>query len=178
MPDGAGPCDKCGEPVSVTAAAGTPKMSGKKKANIKTRTAIIILVILVLLVIVAIKIPSFLFSTDRPKYNRCLQALANLKVAEEMYITDNKRYADMPDLEKLGMYMVPGCTNPNGCGNQLRERIDRNCKDFSIKTLNNGLDYEIKGTAADYSKCKICVTNRGYLPEKYSASGCAVFKCP
>ena len=132
----------------------------------------------IFLICFAVYYPSFLRSTDKAKYNSCLQVLSGLKVAEEMYIADNQIYVDMPDLERLGMYMIPECTNPNGCGHKVRERINNNCKDFSIKALNNGLDYEIKGTAADYSKCKICVTNRGFLPVKYNAVDCAVFKCP
>jgi hypothetical protein len=112
------------------------------------------------------------------KYNRCLQALSSLKVAEEMYLYDNKGYADNKNLERLGMYMIPDCTKKDGCGNVVDERMKRNCQDFEIKLSNNGLDYQITGTAMDRNRCKICVTPTGFAPERYDSAGCANMVCP
>jgi hypothetical protein len=123
-------------------------------------------------------------SKDKTQFNRCAQTLSGLKVAEEMYHSDNNKYADNESLEKLGLYMIRGCTHENGCGTAVADQIGtaakpKYCKDYEIKVSANGLDYQITGTAMDRNKCKICVTSKGILPENYSdCSKQMKMKCP
>jgi len=161
----------------------------EKKENPSTKLnqgcLVVIAIIFLLLVAIVCFLPSFLV-VDRNRFTSCEQALAGLKVAEEMYITDHKTYlaGNGASLEKLGMYMISGCTNPKGCGKQVEERIGtpknpKYCEDFAIKSLNNGLDYQITGTARDRNKCKICVNKKGILPNLYEDCYTnMVMKCP
>ena len=115
---------------------------------------------------------------DKAKFNRCVQALAGLKVAEEMYIGDNNKYIGQKDVEKLGMYMIPGCTNPNGCGTSVRDRVLNNCKDFEVKIPADGQDYQIIGTAMDRTNCCICVNSKGISQEYYKNCPSCPAQCP
>jgi type II secretory pathway pseudopilin PulG len=184
LQDGAIFCAKCGMPV----AGATPVQIPVKSKPVPIFLILIIIAgasIPFLGIIAAIAIPNFLRATDKAHYTRCAQALSGLKVAEEMYLSDNNIYADNSSRERLGMYMIPGCTNPNGCGTRVSDRIKGklgekgNCKDFEIVTMPgpNGIDYQITGTANDRRQCKICVTARGFVPQTYS--GCSSgMQCP
>ncbi len=133
----------------------------------------LMIVVAIIGILVAVAIPNFLKAMDKARYTRCVQALSGLKVAEEMYISDNNTYIALADVEKLGMYMIPGCTVAAGCGTDVTDRIkgtatkQGNCKDFNITTANGGFTYQITGTANDRTACKICMNAKGYNPEKY-----------
>ena len=140
----------------------------------------LMIVVAIIGILVAVAIPNFMRAMDKAKYNRCLQALSGLKVAEEMYITDNNGgYTDQHEL--LGMYMIPGCTDPAGCGTQVSDRVvgtaakPTNCKGFAITLVGgNAFEYQIAGTAFDRTSCKICVNAKGFGPAHYNATDCAV----
>ncbi len=145
----------------------------------------LMIVVAIIGILVAVAIPNFLKAMDKARYTRCVQALSGLKVAEEMYISDATQYVDLANVERLGMYMIPSCTNPDGCGTDVSDRIkgtaakQGNCKDFNITTGGDGFTYEIQGTANDRTGCLVCVNATGYLPEKYKdcAKGMAM-TCP
>ncbi len=129
----------------------------------------LMIVIAIIGILVAVAIPNFLRAMDKAKYNRCVQVLSALKVAEEMYISDNNIYTDDP--EELGMYMIPGCTMPAGCPspNDVQSRVDANCVAGSTAiTLVTDYEYEIVGTAQDRTSCCICVSAKGFKPDSYS----------
>ena len=84
-----------------------------------------------------------------------------------MYLSDNNKYVGSESIEKLGMYMIPGCTNSSGCGTEVMDQIKTYCKNFEVKTKSGGLDYQIIGTANDYIKCRICITQKGLKPNSY-----------
>lgn len=137
----------------------------------------LMIVIAIIGILVAVAIPNFLRAMDKAKYNRCVQVLSSLKVAEEMFITDNNAYTDEP--ERLGMYMIPGCTKTEGCDSPLdvQTRLNNNCVENSVEiTLVTDFEYQITGTAQDRTSCNICVTANGFLPDKYS--DCPGGTCP
>jgi hypothetical protein len=90
-----------------------------------------------------IKIPDIDWHRDRNSemFSSCLESLRSLKVAEEMYITDNIAYTDVPD--RLAMYLVHGCTDSNGadCKGKVISRVESSCKPKTVKIYikNNGL---------------------------------------
>jgi len=182
IPDGSAFCEKCGNQAG--AGAGVPAVPPPAAAN-KSNTLVILLVIgavvvgliFILGILAAIAIPNFLRATDKAHYNRCAQALSGLKVAEEMYISDKNVYAS--DIEKLGMYMIPGCTVADGCGTAVKDRINKNCKPdtVNIEVINQGTDYTIKANAMDHRSCAICVSPKGYIPVAYEQCSDS-FQCP
>lgn len=132
-------------------------------------------------ILVAVAIPNFLRAKDKASYNRCVQVLSAVKVAEEMYVSDNKEYTN--DMDRLAMYALPGCSDPDGAGcyGKFMERIDRNCKaeSFSFELSDDGSYYWIKAISQDKNSCHICMTQNGYAPERYI--GCKQqmdFQCP
>jgi prepilin-type N-terminal cleavage/methylation domain-containing protein len=145
----------------------------------------LMIVVAIIGILVAVAIPNFMRAMDKARYNSCLQSLTGLKVAEEMYITDNNQYVIAnADLEKLGMYMIPGCTALDGCAppNDVASKLNNNCKNGGYTVGGTAFDYQIHGTAKDRSNagagCKICVTSRGFIPEKYIPGDCALGTCP
>ena len=129
----------------------------------------LMIVIAIIGILVAVAIPNFLRAMDKARYNRCVQVLSALKVAEEMFISDNNIYTD--DAEQLGMYMIPGCTDPAGCPspNDVQTRLDANCQPGTAQiTLVTDYEYQITGTSQDRTECLICVSAKGFKPENYS----------
>jgi len=177
LPDGSIFCSRCGFPVAGVTARQYPAAAAPKSKAVPT---IVVLAIIGACfvpffgILAAIAIPNFVRAMDKANYTRCMQSLMTLKSAEQMYISDNGNYIGKSAVEKLGMYIIPGCKNPNGCGNAVEERIigksgkGGSCKDFDIVTLSGGGDYKITGTANDRNQCKICVNVNGFLPDKYS----------
>lgn len=126
----------------------------------------------------AVDLPSFLRAMDKAKFNRCAQTLSALKTAEGLYVGDKYVYAATKDIEKLGIYMIPECTNEKGCGTAVSDRTLKNCKDFEIKISADGKDYQIIGTAMDRTSCCICVNSKGFTPESYTRCPSCPAQCP
>jgi hypothetical protein len=150
----------------------------KRTERIWTICGYVAFLLVFALIIHRLWLPNFIESRAQAGYNSCIQGLSGLKAAEETYISVNKKYVGNASREKLGIYMIPGCKNPDGCGNAVEKRIKRNCKDFEIKLSADGLDYMITGTAMGRTKCRICVTKRGYAPENYSGCYGSKVECP
>jgi len=117
-------------------------------------------------IMAAVAIPNFIVARDRAMYTSCLESLSSVKIAQEMFITDNGIYAD--DVEKLDMYVIAECSDPAGCGGQLKARVLTHCSDFSMELTDMGYNYYITGTAMDSRSCGICMTPAGFTPENYS----------
>ena len=149
----------------------------------------LMIVIAIIGILAAVAIPNFLRARDNAVWIRCVESLAGVKVAQEMYITDNGTYTtDEPGMDRLGMYMIAGCTDPTGaspnCAGVVKSRIKNNCDktvDWAITTGNTAdmYSYYLKATAGDRYKCKICVSADGYEPSSFKI--CALKgpqKCP
>ena len=153
------------------------KLMKKKEGTQKGFTLIELMIVVAIIGILAsIAIPNFLKARDKAMYTKCVSALSGLKVAQEMYISDNGEYA--ADIKELAMYMIPGCTNPNGCGTSVRDRVLNNCKDFEVKIPADGQDYQIIGTAMDRTNCCICVNSKGISQEYYKNCPSCPAQCP
>ncbi|HOC90990.1 MAG TPA: hypothetical protein PKH33_01335 [bacterium] len=139
-----------------------------------TQRAWIIAGIVVCVIVVAMGIfvlTAFQKSHERHRFQRCVSALSGMRVAEEMYISDNGTYTD--NIDYLSMYMIQDCKEPDGsdCVGQLLSRIKENCAgdDTNLKiSVSYGLDYQITGSAGDRHNCQICMTPQGYTPSDYS----------
>jgi prepilin-type N-terminal cleavage/methylation domain-containing protein len=142
----------------------------------------LMIVVAIIGILAMIAIPNFLRAMNQAKFTNCLQSMSGLKVAEEMYITDNSTYAPSgtgaAGLARLAMYMMPGCTAENSvalvCGGGLATRLRRNCPNaagtgtsITLVSMASGYDYEILGTAGDRFKAKICMGPKGVLPISY-----------
>lgn len=123
----------------------------------------------------AIAIPNFTKAKDKAEFTRCVSAMSGMKVAEEMYISDNGKYTD--NIDHLSMYMLPDCNEPDGsdCVGNLISRMKTNCAgddtNLKISVSSNGFDYQITGAAGDRHKCQICMTPKGYAPSDYAMCG-------
>ena len=125
-------------------------------------------------IMAAIAVPNFLRAKDTATFTRCVESLSGVKVAEELFITDNGTYTT--DKNLLAINMIAGCTDPTGkapnCNGVVDSRVKNNCDktaDWEITPGRNGkLDsYYLKATSGDRYKCKICVGPEGYLPTNY-----------
>ena len=128
----------------------------------------LMIVVAIIGILASVAIPNFLKARDRSKFMRCVGAIAGLKVAQEMYINVEDKYADRLDL--LAMYWIPSCTDRGGadCTGEVEDRLQRNCTDADLVIMEAGYDFEIVATADERFQCKICMGPRGYEPEKYS----------
>lgn len=138
----------------------------------------LMIVVAIIGILAAIAIPNFLKAMSKATWTGCVQSVSGLKVAMEMYISDNGEYTDDPDL--LAIYMIPGCEEADGsdCGGFVESRVrgelteekkrDKACKDFNIVVMKGGYDYEISATGSDRYFCELCVSPRGMKPEKYT----------
>ncbi len=149
------------------------KLMKKKEGTQKGFTLIELMIVVAIIGILAsIAIPNFLKARDKAMYTKCVSALSGLKVAQEMYISDNGEYA--ADIKELAMYMIPGCTDPDGDeeGCDLTTRLQSNCdKDTDITTIitiTDGVEYELNALAADRTHCAICMNPSGYVPANYA----------
>lgn len=146
-----------------------------KKSDI---TALICFVLTIIIVgfIAAIMIPNYLRQIDQGRYMYCLQSLSGLKVAEEMYITDNGVYSN----KGLAVFLVPGEEKPSPEGDKkLEERISRSCdgpapgKAWTLDQIEispDKMNYTIRGRSKGIYHCLITVTPKGYEPDSYK--GC------
>jgi prepilin-type N-terminal cleavage/methylation domain-containing protein len=150
----------------------------------------LMIVIAIIGILAMIAIPNFLRARNSSMYTSCLESLSSLKVAEEMYVTDNQIYVPTGQMDLLAMYLVPGCVAEDGsdCTGKVQERICGNatcvtspsggsCIGANVISVNSGYDYEIVGTSKDRSQCRICVKAQGYLPAKYAACTTSI-TCP
>jgi len=147
---------------------------GTKTIKDMKKVIILFLSIIIIYIIYKAFVAAGNHEMDKSKYLRCTKGLTTLRVAEEMYIVKNHRYADNEHREMLGMYMIPNCKNPKGCEKAVEEYAGTPyrpstslCQDFEIISLNNGLDYQITGTSPDRYNCKICVTPKALFPYDY-----------
>ena len=131
----------------------------------------LMIVIAIIGILAAVAIPNFLRARDKAQYTRCLESLAGIKVANEMYITDNGHYTTIPDY--LALNMIAGCIEPLGgdCADMVDDRMQSNCEDWEITQGDDAtfFDYRVKGTALDRFNCKICIQPGGYKPTNYNS---------
>lgn len=128
----------------------------------------LMIVIAIIGILAAVAIPNFLTARNKSIYSGCLESLQGIKVAEEMYITDNNKYT--ATFDELAMYMLPGCTQANGsdCAGKVASRINGNCvKDTAKITTPDEFSYQITAKSAERTKCDICVTPNGFVPKAY-----------
>ncbi len=124
----------------------------------------------------------FYFNKNERKidYDKCVNMLLFVKDAEESYAMNNGVYTDDPG--SLAMYAFEECEDPTGTNcYRIADRVSRGCDadSFSIEINDDGSDYWIKDVTQGSSKCKICVTTRGYAP--ITDNGCKRqmdFQCP
>jgi len=144
----------------------------------------LMIVIAIIGILAAVAIPNFLRARDNAVYTRCLESLSGVKVAEEMYITDNGSYTTDPNL--LAINMIAGCTDPDGlaptCNGVVFSRIKNNCNNkvawtITVGSTSDAFSYYLKATSNDRFKCKICVSPDGYRPTSFRACGGAMV-CP
>ncbi len=144
----------------------------------------LMIVIAIIGILAAVAIPNFLKARDKSNYTRCLQSLSGVKTAMEMYISDNGNYDIMTKAGKenaLGMYMIPGCTDPTGTAANcdVMARLGKNCNNVVVDVLASGFDYDVKGNALDRFSCPICVSPKGFEPQSYaSCNATYAMTCP
>jgi len=130
---------------------------------------------------IPVGLPNFLRSLDKSRYNKCLHALTTLQVGEDKYKKENGKYTAA--IDELGAYLIPECKGKNSCNKKVAEWMKhlpntRECKNIQIKLIEDGSEYQIKGTALDRSQCKICVTKKGFSPDHYGYDACKSNECP
>jgi len=151
----------------------------KTKSESKTGFTLIELMIVVAIIgiLSAVAIPNFLRAANKAKFTSCVETLTSVKVAEEMYISDNGVYTSEPDY--LAMYMIAGCDEPDGsdCTGEVNSRVAGNCDDFDLGGTVE-YEYEIVGTSKEKFQCGVCINAKGVAPEKYEVSCPNPAVCP
>ena len=134
----------------------------------------LMIVIAIIGILAAVAIPNFLRARDKSMYSGCIETLSSIKLAQEMYITDNNCYASVPD--RLAMYMISGCVERDGtdCAGEVTTRVKASVQGWDEITYNDCFDYEIHGTCKERFNCKICVTPAGYGPTFYDEDSCGL----
>jgi len=117
---------------------------------------------------------------DIDKYHLCVQALITLKEGMVKYKDINGKYTS--DMNDLGAYLIPECEHKKDCDIKILDWMKQlpnpgECKDIRMIIINDGADYQIKGTALDSFSCNICITKRGFFPQRYNNENCKQMVC-
>ncbi len=133
----------------------------------------LMIVIAIIGILAAVAIPNFLRARDKSQYSKCVETLAGLKTAEEMYISDNDSYTD--DYLQLAMYMIASCTDSTGanCEDQMEAKFMNACTPDTLPDITTdaappqATNYVISAVTNDRTKCQICMYPSHYTPTNY-----------
>ncbi len=137
----------------------------------------LMIVIAIIGILAAIAIPNFLLARNKSKYTGCLQSLQSISKGLQSYLTEEGNF-DLIAADATGdlicHHITPGYDDAAACVGKEPDKMDQNCANYLVAIDAPTFQYDITAEADEKTKGKICVTEAGYCPTKYSGTDATV----
>lgn len=133
----------------------------------------LMIVIAIIGILAAIAIPNFLLARNKSQYTGCLQSIQSISKGLQSYLTEEGNFTAGVDVdgEAICNHITPGYDKAADCKGKVKPKIEENCDNYTVAVDSPApFQYEIQAEAKEKTKCKICVTETGYCPTKYSGT--------